>query len=298
MNWAWDTLLPPTPKLVLMKLADAADDDDFCFPSIPLVAAKSSVSERTVQRILHDLTRDGYIVVEQRFRENGARTSNGYRLQVGWYLPVKLAPAPVTHDTPPVTPVSGGRCHPCHHPGDTGDGVTTTEPVIYPTLQPPPAGREVNADPASGVGEGRRDLCFPGSVSQAQQRALARQFDGLSRETAQEVLDELAGRMNATQIRDPVGYGARLVERARRGEFRPGIGRAVAKRRHVDEHGDRARFESRTSIDPQAGATVQRLPECFRNAAELVRQGARAEPNRSDAIAQSPCDRRPSHDAN
>lgn len=297
MNWAWETPLPPTPKLVLMKLADAADDDDFCFPSVPVVAAKSSVSERTAQRILHDLTHDGYIVVEQRFRENGARTSNGYRLRVGWY-PVNLAPAPVTDDTPPVTPVSGGRCHPCHHPGDTGDGGTITEPPIYPTPQPPPTERrEVNARPASDVREGRRDLCFPGSVSEAQQRALARQLDGLSQEIAQQVLDELEGRMNAAPIRDPIGYGARLIERARRGEFRPGIGRAVAKRRQVDEHGDRARFELQTSADPRASATVQRLPECFRIAAELVRQGARAEPNRSDAIAHPPCDRGPSHDS-
>ena len=206
INWAWDAPLPPTPKLVLMKLADAADDNDFCFPSIPHVAAKSSVSERTVQRILQDLTREGYMSVEQRFREDGSRTSNGYRLRVGWYPPVKLSPAPDTGDTGVVTSVSGGRCHPCHHPGDTGVRVTITEPPINPTPQPPPAeDREVDGCPASGDVNGRRDLCFPGSVSEAQRRALAQQLGSLSQEIAQQVLDELAGRMKTARIRDPIG---------------------------------------------------------------------------------------------
>lgn len=111
MNWAWETPLPPTPKLVLMKLADEANDDYFCFPGIPHVAAKSSVSERTAQRILQDLTRDGYISVEQRFRKDGARTSNGYRLRVGWYPPSNCHRPPEVGDTGPVTSVTGGpRC--------------------------------------------------------------------------------------------------------------------------------------------------------------------------------------------
>src|SRR4029434_7049172 len=116
MNWAWETPLPPTPKLVLMKLADAADDDDFCFPIVPLVGAKSSVSEGTAQRILHDLTCDGYIVVERRFRENGARTSNGYRLRVGgsppsnWHRPLSpMTPPGDTHVRGPVSPVAPPR---------------------------------------------------------------------------------------------------------------------------------------------------------------------------------------------
>jgi len=34
MHWAWS--LAPTPKIVLLALADEANDDGFCFPrSIP-----------------------------------------------------------------------------------------------------------------------------------------------------------------------------------------------------------------------------------------------------------------------
>ena len=41
MNWAWGRQLKPTAQLVLMSLADAADDDQgVCWPSIPTLARK------------------------------------------------------------------------------------------------------------------------------------------------------------------------------------------------------------------------------------------------------------------
>jgi len=80
MNWAWTLGLPPAPKLVLMALADEADDTGFCFPSQARVARKSSVSDRTVRRIVATLCALGYLSVEQRFNRHRGRTSNGYRL--------------------------------------------------------------------------------------------------------------------------------------------------------------------------------------------------------------------------
>src|SRR3954469_18711448 len=80
MNWAWSICLPPAPKLVLMALADIADDAGFCFPSVPTLAVKVSMDERSVQRILRKLTADAFVAIEQRFRADHAQTSNGYRL--------------------------------------------------------------------------------------------------------------------------------------------------------------------------------------------------------------------------
>ncbi|MGB5741636.1 MAG: helix-turn-helix domain-containing protein, partial [Sedimenticolaceae bacterium] len=34
MNWAWRQTLTPTLKLVLMALADSADDQGVCWPSV------------------------------------------------------------------------------------------------------------------------------------------------------------------------------------------------------------------------------------------------------------------------
>ncbi len=102
MNWAWTVCLSPAPKLVLMALADIADDTGFCFPSISTLAAKVSMDERSVQRILRKLTTDSYLTVEQRFRDNRAQTSNGYRLALNGPPAICHLP-PITETAPEVT---------------------------------------------------------------------------------------------------------------------------------------------------------------------------------------------------
>jgi hypothetical protein len=48
MNWARRRVLTPALKLVLMALADSADDQGVCWPSIRPHAKKCTVSTRTV----------------------------------------------------------------------------------------------------------------------------------------------------------------------------------------------------------------------------------------------------------
>jgi hypothetical protein len=79
------------------KRAPISHDAGFCFPSVPKLAIKCSVGERSVQRILALLTGDGYVSVEQRFRNDRAQTSNGYKLAL---------------DDPPSN---------CHRPPDVSD---------------------------------------------------------------------------------------------------------------------------------------------------------------------------------
>lgn len=80
MNWAWRQQVAPTVKLVLMSLADAADDDGVCWPSIPTVARKCGVTTRTVQRIMRGLAASGRLRHEPRFRHDGSHSSNRYTL--------------------------------------------------------------------------------------------------------------------------------------------------------------------------------------------------------------------------
>jgi len=80
MTWAWTAALSPTPKLVLMALADIADDQGLCWPSVKALARKCSLSERSVQRVLRSLESEDFLSVEAQFRKDGSRSSNRYRL--------------------------------------------------------------------------------------------------------------------------------------------------------------------------------------------------------------------------
>ena len=53
----------PTRKLVLVALADNANDDGFCWPSQRLIALKASISERKCRDHLHALEQDGWVKI-------------------------------------------------------------------------------------------------------------------------------------------------------------------------------------------------------------------------------------------
>lgn len=79
-NWAWGLVMPPTPKLILMALADESDDLGNCWPSIKRIARKACVSDRTVRRVLKECGDSGLVVVSARTRQNGGQSSNKYTL--------------------------------------------------------------------------------------------------------------------------------------------------------------------------------------------------------------------------
>lgn len=61
----WDQKLNPTVKLVLLALADCANDEGLAWPSITTLARKASVGERTVQRSLVEARALGIINREE-----------------------------------------------------------------------------------------------------------------------------------------------------------------------------------------------------------------------------------------
>jgi hypothetical protein len=80
LTWAFDQPISATEKVVLLALADHANDRGECWPSVSLLMQRAYVGERTVQRSLQSLENSGFIVRERRQRENGSDTSNLYRL--------------------------------------------------------------------------------------------------------------------------------------------------------------------------------------------------------------------------
>jgi hypothetical protein len=79
MTAVWVLPVPPARKLVLLALADWADDDGGqCFPSIATVATRASISDRQAQRHIRALMRDGWVASGCRAR--GGRRSRRYQL--------------------------------------------------------------------------------------------------------------------------------------------------------------------------------------------------------------------------
>jgi hypothetical protein len=61
MSAIWEIPMYPTDKLVLLALADCANDQGLCWPSISTVARKSGVSERSVQRSIRAAEKSGLL---------------------------------------------------------------------------------------------------------------------------------------------------------------------------------------------------------------------------------------------
>lgn len=76
-----DAELSHRAKVVYMYLRDRADAEGKCWPGVKTIAAELRLSRRTVQRAFADLEQAGLIQRDERYRENGSRTSNIYTVR-------------------------------------------------------------------------------------------------------------------------------------------------------------------------------------------------------------------------
>ncbi len=58
-----------------MYLKDRSNKEGQCYPAIGTIARELQLSRRTVERAIDDLVRAGLVIKEQRWRENGGRSS-------------------------------------------------------------------------------------------------------------------------------------------------------------------------------------------------------------------------------
>lgn len=200
--------MPPVQKLVLFVLADAANENGVCWPSIQYLADKASVSERTVQRVLAEAESQGLLRRQPRFRQDRSRTSSEYLLLPPACGGDKLSYAPVVEQ----------------EEGVTDEAVVDDTAVTLTTIEPSKNNNHHN--------HGVVGLIFPSGLSQSVRDASARHLASLSEEDAQVLLDELAGRMATGGVRSsPVAYLRSLVGRLKAGEFVPEVAQRVAEQR-------------------------------------------------------------------
>jgi hypothetical protein len=62
MSAVWDLDLPDSDKIVLLALADCANDEGHCWPSVASLVRKCSKSERTIQGCIKRLVDEGLLI--------------------------------------------------------------------------------------------------------------------------------------------------------------------------------------------------------------------------------------------
>lgn len=67
--------LPHRAISVYIYLADRANKENICWPSIPTISKDLKLSESTTRRAIHDLRKAGIVQTEQRYRENGGNST-------------------------------------------------------------------------------------------------------------------------------------------------------------------------------------------------------------------------------
>jgi hypothetical protein len=98
LGWAKRTSFgSPSRKLLMLILADYADEDWSCFPSQVTLAKATDLGERTVRRLLGELEQEGWLRREHRQRPDGSRTSD--RLYLQW------PQFPTVAEDPPAAPI-------------------------------------------------------------------------------------------------------------------------------------------------------------------------------------------------
>lgn len=225
-NWVWGLELPPTPKLILMALADEADDDGNCWPSIKRIARKACVSDRTVRRTLKEYGDSGLLKVVPRTRSDGGQSSNNYTLSLGQVIQQQQRIRPPDNLSPPANTVREGLTattaaplsEQCHRPPDTA--MSGHDPLHDPSIRTTTTASEPLVPPQS-LGEPERGLAVATVTRSIEEQVLA-----------QQLLDELDAANSAGRIKGPwPNYLHGLIARAIGGTFVPAAGKAVAERR-------------------------------------------------------------------
>lgn len=81
MSLVWDSKVPMPERFTLIALADRADEDGKCWPSVKTLASKCCTGESTIRRHLVALQASGVLTVEHRFNSSSLYTISLPRLR-------------------------------------------------------------------------------------------------------------------------------------------------------------------------------------------------------------------------
>ena len=81
LDFLYRTDLPHRAISVYTYLADRANKDSQCWPSIPTISQELKLSQSTVRRALQDLRRAELLETRQRYRNQGGKSSLLFQLR-------------------------------------------------------------------------------------------------------------------------------------------------------------------------------------------------------------------------
>lgn len=141
LNWAWGVACTPTQKLVLLCLADRADEEGVCWPSVNQTSIRCSLSRRAAQNAIKALSRAGVIAWHD-FKDGRNTTRHKFTLNLRTsFAREPDSPVNDVHATrEPVSPPPANDVHPPCEPDSrtpcTTFAQTHREPTRNPKLEP------------------------------------------------------------------------------------------------------------------------------------------------------------------
>lgn len=146
-SWVWRNTktLRAGVRLVLVRIADMANDDGEAWPSFTTLADEVNKTRRQIMSDVKELERLGLITKTAQVDTKGRTKSNLYRIMMTAQPEVARVkptspPQGEAHFTPPVKPTSPPQGSPLHPP----KGEPSVEPSVEPT--PPPSPRAGGSD--------------------------------------------------------------------------------------------------------------------------------------------------------
>ena len=128
MSMVWDVKeLTPMQKLIVLKLADNADDGGVCWPSLETVAGACGCSSRTVMRAIDHFKVLGILSSTRRYNKSNKYYFNSDTMSLlksnsDTMSRLEVTPCHMPPDT--VSPLESLKVTPCHVNGDTGVHLT------------------------------------------------------------------------------------------------------------------------------------------------------------------------------
>jgi hypothetical protein len=133
VGWAMKQVTgSPTSKLVLVKLADNANEEGLCWPSMKKLVDHTELSERAVRKHLLVLEKMGLIFIERR-NIDGVQLKNRFQLNLQYAVPLHAVPRVHTVQAmhrvqPEAAPGAAPPMHDVHAKKDNPQ----TEPSLNP----------------------------------------------------------------------------------------------------------------------------------------------------------------------